>query len=80
MAGAIPEYLDPLDGLGWQQAILDYGQPDGVRRRLQLERLRGYSAPTWGEHFALVDLLVDRWLRRRGPVSAGAGWAYVPRH
>ncbi|MGB9610514.1 MAG: glycosyltransferase family 4 protein, partial [Bryobacteraceae bacterium] len=27
VAGAIPEYLDPLDGAGWRRVILGYAQP-----------------------------------------------------
>jgi glycosyltransferase involved in cell wall biosynthesis len=77
IAGEIPEYLAPVDSSGWQRAILDFNEPDHIRRRLQLQRMRNYSAPSWGEHFALVDTLVDRWSRRRGPVSTRAGWVYV---
>ena len=80
IAGAIPEYLDPLDGLAWQSAILDYSQPDGMRRHLQVERMRHYSAPTWSAHFEVVDQLIDRWHSRPEQVSAFGGWVYVPRH
>src|SRR5205823_367285 len=30
--GAVPEYLDPLDGPGWRTAILDYAAPDSPLR------------------------------------------------
>jgi glycosyltransferase involved in cell wall biosynthesis len=80
IAGAIPEYLDPLDGLGWQNAVVDYAQPDGARRSLQIERMREYSAPTWSEHFEIVDYLIDQWQFRPVQVRANGGWVYVPRH
>jgi glycosyltransferase involved in cell wall biosynthesis len=80
IAGAIPEYLEPLDGPGWQRAIEDYAQPDGVRRAEQLQRLRDYATPCWSEHFALVDPVVDQWQRRAEHAAIQGGWAYVPRH
>jgi len=56
--GAVPEYLDPLDGPGWRAAILDYAAPHSPRRAAQLDRLRGWHPPTWQEHFANVDRLI----------------------
>ena len=57
--GAVPEYLDPLDGPGWRAAILDYMAPNSPRRMAQLERLRGWQPPTWEAHFEKVDRLID---------------------
>jgi len=53
--GAIAEYLDPLDGPGWRQAILDYAATNSPRRAAQLERLAGWPPPRWQNHFASVD-------------------------
>ena len=53
--GSVPDYLDPLDTLGWVARITDYALPDSVHRRAQLERLRGFETPTWGAHFERVD-------------------------
>jgi glycosyltransferase involved in cell wall biosynthesis len=58
IAGEIPDYLDPLDGLGWKQRILDYAQPQSTRRAAQLGRLQGFHLPTWDEHFRIVDAFV----------------------
>ena len=55
LAGAIPDYRDPLDGLGWRAAIEDYARPDSPARSAQLSRMVGYRAPTWPEHFVRVD-------------------------
>lgn len=60
LAGDIPEYLDPLDGLGWRQAVLDYVAADSPRRSAQLARMAGWKAPSWEAHFALVDAFLDR--------------------
>jgi glycosyltransferase involved in cell wall biosynthesis len=58
LAGNIPDYLDPLDGAGWRQAILDYTAPDAPRRRAQLARMAGWQAPTWAAHFEQVEALM----------------------
>jgi glycosyltransferase involved in cell wall biosynthesis len=59
IAGQIPEYLDPLDGIGWRRAVLDYAEADSPRRHAQLARLAGYRAPTWADHFARVDAFIE---------------------
>jgi glycosyltransferase involved in cell wall biosynthesis len=59
IAGDIPEYISPIDGLGWKAAVLDYATPESQARARQLERMHGYSAPTWAEHFTLVE----NWLK-----------------
>jgi glycosyltransferase involved in cell wall biosynthesis len=59
VAGPIAEYLDPLDGPGWHQAILDYARPDSPRRAAQCAGLSAWRAPRWADHFAAVDTLID---------------------
>ncbi len=54
LAGIGPDYLDPLDGLGWLQAVEDYTPLDSRRRHNQVERLRHWRAPTWEGHFSKV--------------------------
>lgn len=56
--GEIPEYLDPLDGLGWRAAVIDYSDPASPRRAAQMRRLRSWRAPTWKDHFASVEALI----------------------
>ncbi len=56
--GDVPEYLDPLDGLGWRSAVIDYALPASPRRAAQLRRLSGWSAPSWQDHFAAVEALI----------------------
>ncbi|MFL6707440.1 MAG: glycosyltransferase family 4 protein [Massilia sp.] len=55
IAGDIPDYLDPLDGLGWMRAIENYIAPQSTSRRDQCIRLNGFKAPTWGTHFDKVE-------------------------
>lgn len=59
-AGELPEYLDPLDAAGWQSAIAAYSDPGDRRRQRRLEALAGFAGPSWADHFARVDDLMQR--------------------
>jgi glycosyltransferase involved in cell wall biosynthesis len=54
IAGDIPEYRDPLDALGWQDAVLEYAKPASERRAAQLLRLKTYKPYYWKDHFQVV--------------------------
>lgn len=60
IAHDIPEYIDPLDGLAWLEAVQDYVAETSPRRDQQLARMKGYQAPMWSEHFARVDVLLGQ--------------------
>jgi glycosyltransferase involved in cell wall biosynthesis len=60
VAGDIPDYLDPLDGPGWAQAVRDYLAPSSARRDAQLRRLERFDVPTWEKHFAQVETLLEQ--------------------
>lgn len=64
IAGDIPDYLDPLDGPGWQHVVLDYLRPDSALRGAQLTRMAGYVAPTWSGHFERVDAFIESLVAR----------------
>lgn len=64
-AGDIPDYLDPEDDAGWEQAVMEYALPDSARRAAQIERMDSFAPPTWEAHFTLVD----RWLTQQGLLS-----------
>lgn len=55
IAGDIPEYLDPIDGIGWSHMIKYYLNNDSVERKSQLNRLQQYTPWTWNDHFNIVD-------------------------
>lgn len=40
VGGAAPDYIHPLDGLGWLDAIRDFAAPGSSRRAAAMERLR----------------------------------------
>ncbi len=60
VGAAVPEFLDPLDGPAWRDAVLHYAQPGAPRREAQLSRLRHWQPPSWAAHFAEVDALLAR--------------------
>lgn len=60
IAGDVPEYLSPLDGLGWLNAIEAYTVPDSPRRAAQLQRMQRLVLPTWDQHFAQVQALLKK--------------------
>ncbi len=45
-----PEYLDPLDGPGWLNTVMDYVRSDSPRRTAQIKRIRTWQRPTWEAH------------------------------
>jgi glycosyltransferase involved in cell wall biosynthesis len=69
IAGDIPDYLHPLDGLGWMRAVEDYASSGSAARAAQVERLRGYRPHRWADHFAGVE----SWLAGVGAASGMAG-------
>ena len=58
IAGDIPEYLHPIDGVGWRRLILEYAKCGGAARRAQCVRLCGFLSPTWEQHFVVVETLL----------------------
>ena len=60
VAGSVPDYLSPIDGEGWLQAILDYSTENHPRRLAQLRRMLHSNVPTWGQHFAAVESLLSQ--------------------
>ncbi|MES2017069.1 MAG: glycosyltransferase family 1 protein [Pseudomonadota bacterium] len=60
IAGAVPDYLDPLDGTGWKRLVEAYCAGGNGPRADQLARLAGYRVPAWPAHFAAVDPLLEQ--------------------
>jgi glycosyltransferase involved in cell wall biosynthesis len=56
--GDVPEFLDPLDGPRWQQAILEYAA-HGPGRAAQLQRLDAWRAPRWSDHIAIAQSVIE---------------------
>lgn len=58
----VPDYIDPNDGVGWENTIKEYTQDGSCARRGQLERLAGFKRPTWEEHFSAVkEFVTEQW-------------------
>jgi glycosyltransferase involved in cell wall biosynthesis len=60
IAGDIPDYIDPLDGIGWITLIREYSIENSNRRTAQKSRMASYIAPTWDNHFKQVDALLEQ--------------------
>jgi len=58
IAGEIPHYLDPLDGPGWRQTVVEFMIQGSVERQTQIGRMANYTPPTWERHFAVVEDLL----------------------
>lgn len=52
--GAVPLYLDPLDGPAWRDAVLTLADAAGPARAAHALRLAGWRAVTWEEHLSIV--------------------------
>lgn len=59
IAEDVPEYLDPLDAMGWMRCIESFSQPDSPLRTAQLMRMGRFTPPTWARHFELFDQLLS---------------------
>ena len=55
----VPEYLDPTDLAGWEEAIIEYARKGSPRRQGQLNRLTTWRAPSWDEHFKKLEPLIN---------------------
>ncbi len=64
----VPEYLDPDDLAGWEQAIVDYARKGSLRRHAQLTRLAAWRPPSWEDHFRRLQPLIGA-----GPASVARG-------
>jgi glycosyltransferase involved in cell wall biosynthesis len=55
----VPEYLDPGDLAGWEEAIVEYATKGSIRRQGQVKRLTAWRAPSWDEHFKKLEPLIN---------------------
>ncbi|MEM9222553.1 MAG: glycosyltransferase family 1 protein [Pseudomonadota bacterium] len=68
VAGDACEFIDPLDGTGWRQAVCDFAAPRSRRREDAIARAKAFQAPSWSGHFARVRTLLDD-IAAHAPVS-----------
>lgn len=60
IAGEVPDFLSPMDGLGWLRAVQDYTATSSARREAQLQRMQGFRLPAWEDHFTQVEHLLGQ--------------------
>jgi glycosyltransferase involved in cell wall biosynthesis len=58
VGGSFAEYISPVDGPGWMQALTDYCEPNSQRRQSRVAALKDYRPPTWSDHMARVEQLL----------------------
>ena len=51
----VPELLPASDREAWRKAILNYANPDSVRRAEQLQRMAEFTPYEWRNHFEKLD-------------------------
>lgn len=56
----VPDFIDPKDGVGWENAIKEYTKDGSRLRHGQLQRLSRFKRPTWDEHFLGVKGFVTK--------------------
>lgn len=59
VGGDAPDYLDPLDGIGWLRMIESYRHADSPDRAAQLARIDAWRAPRWSDYFDIISDLLD---------------------
>jgi glycosyltransferase involved in cell wall biosynthesis len=59
IGGDAPDYIDPLDGLGWLEAVVDYAQDDSPRRSEALARLERAKHVEREDFFTAVDAFMQ---------------------
>jgi len=60
IAGSIPDYIDPLDSIGWIKLIKAYCDDNNEFRQAQLNLMENFVQPTWAAHFQQVEELMER--------------------
>jgi glycosyltransferase involved in cell wall biosynthesis len=56
--GAVPDFLDPLDGPAWRVHIEDYHYI-GSRYAAQMQRMTQWRPPSWDAHIDIVCSAID---------------------
>ncbi len=70
---AVPDYLNPVDGLGWRAMIDAYATPGSPARAAQLARLGTWRAPDWRAHVAGALAFIGQLTPRRA--EAQSSWS-----
>lgn len=70
VGGEAAEYLDPLDGPGWERAILALSEPDSERAAEARRRAGVFAPPTWDAHFRAVETFLTEHDVPRAEVGA----------
>lgn len=73
----IADYIDPLDGLGWMEAVVDYADDASQRRAAAAERLTRYEVPLWSDAFEAFDAIIAS-MHHKEEVRKGVSAPSIP--
>ncbi|MFT8736205.1 MAG: glycosyltransferase family 1 protein [Zymomonas mobilis] len=54
ISSQMADYIDPLNGAAWEEAISEYMNPFSSRRQTQVMRLKGWHPMLWQDHMRKV--------------------------
>ena len=66
VGGDFIDYLDPIDGLGWVDAIEAFSAPGSAVRAARVERLAAYRPVEWRQHVGTTMALMARLAKHKG--------------
>lgn len=55
VGGRVPEWLPADDPMSWYHMLWDYADEGSKSRKAQIDRMTGWSVPTWEAHFKIVE-------------------------
>lgn len=58
VGGPFAEYLDPIDGHAWRQALTEYSDPNSERRKQRIHAIADYRPMSWPDHIGRVQTLL----------------------
>jgi len=65
VGGDVPEYFDPLDGVGWMDAVAAYAPEASERRSAQVQRMAAWRGARWSEHVRTAVEFSDSLMMRQ---------------
>jgi len=65
VGGDVPEYFDPLDGVGWMDAVAAYALEASERRSAQVQRMAAWRGARWSEHVRTAVEFSDSLMMRQ---------------
>lgn len=76
VGGNVPEYLDPLDGPAWIEAVRQFAKEPSARRNRQIGRMASHKLPTWDDHvMGVLHAIGDHRMSAKGQCEVSAAFS-----